>query len=57
MSNETLFKEYYRIPPSMYEDVKKHIQKMLDIVVIFPSRSPLASEVILVHTKDGKLHF
>ena len=50
------FKEQYRcIPPGMYDEVKVHIQEMLDVGAIRPSNSPLASAVILVWKKDGKL--
>ena len=37
------FKEAYRrIPPQMYDEVKTHIQEMLDLGAIRPSNSPLA---------------
>ena len=50
------FKEWYRcIPPGMYGEVKAHIQEMLDVGTIRPSNSPLASAVVLVQKKDGKL--
>ena len=52
------FKEWYRhIPPGMYEEVKAHIQEMLDVGVIRPSNSSWASAVVLVQMKDGKLWF
>ena len=52
------FKEWYRcIPPGMYEEVKVHIQEMLDVGAIRPSNSPWASAVVLVWKKDGKLQF
>ena len=41
----------------MYEEVKTHIQEMLDIGAIHPSKSPWASVVVLVWKKDGKLRF
>ena len=41
----------------MYEEVKEHIQEMLDVGVIRPSNSPWASAVVLVQKKDGKLWF
>ena len=41
----------------MYEEVKAHIQEMLDIGAIHPSNSPWASDVVLVWKKDGKLRF
>ena len=41
----------------MYEEVKVHIQEMLDVGAIRPSNSPQASAVVLVQKKDGKLWF
>ena len=41
----------------MYDEVKAHIQEMLDVGVIRPSNSPWDSAVILVWKKDGKLQF
>ena len=41
----------------MYEEVKAHIQEMLDVGAIRPSNSPWASSVVLVQKKDGKLWF
>ena len=56
VNDPVLFKEQYRhIPPGMYDEVKVHIQKILDVGAIRPSNSPWASAVILVWKKDGKL--
>ena len=41
----------------MYDEVKVHIQEMLDVGAIRPSNSPWASAVVLIHKKDGKLRF
>ena len=41
----------------MYEEVKAHIQEMLDIGANHPSNSPWVSAVVLVQKKDGKLRF
>ena len=41
----------------MYEEVREHLKETLHIGVIWPSHSPLASLVILVCKKDGKLQF
>ena len=50
------FKERYRcIPPGMYEEVKAHIQEMLDVGTIRSSNSPWASTVVLGRKEDGKL--
>ena len=39
----------------MYNEVKAHIQEMLDVGAIGPSNSPWASALVLVYKKDGKL--
>ena len=50
------FKESYRrIPPQMYDEVKAHIQEMLDLGAIRHSNSPWASAIVLVRKKDGRL--
>ena len=41
----------------MYDDVRAHIQEMLDIGAIQRSHSPWASVVVLVWRKDGSLRF
>ena len=41
----------------MYEEVREHLKEMLEIGAIWPSYSPWASLVLLVHTKHGKLQF
>ena len=58
LTNQTPFKERYRcIPPHMYDDVRAHIQEMLDIGAICKSHSLWASAVVLVCKKDGGLRF
>ena len=58
LSDRTPFKERYRrIPPHQYEEVRKHLQEMLDIGAICRCISPWASPVVLVHKKDGSLWF
>ena len=52
------FKESYRrIPPQMYDEVKAHIQEMLDLGAIRHSNSPWPSAIVLVRKKDGRLRF
>ena len=41
----------------MYDDVRAHIQEMLDIGAICKLQSPWASTVVLVWKKDGSLRF
>ena len=58
LTDPTPFKECYRcIPPGLYDEVKAHIQEMLDKGAVHPSNSPWASAVVLVWKKDGKLRF
>ena len=58
LTNPVPFKEAYRrIPPQMYDEVKTHIQEMLDLGAIRPSNSPWASAIVLVRKKDGRLRF
>ena len=54
LDDKTSFKErYQRIPPHQYEEVKKHLQEMLDIGAIQQSTSPCTSPAVLVCKKDG----
>ena len=58
LTDQTPFKEHYRhIPTHMYDDVRAHIQEMLDISAIHWLHSPWASAVVLVQKKDGGLRF
>ena len=47
VNDPVLFKEQYRhIQPGMYDEVKVHIQEMLDVGAIQPSNSPWEVEVL-----------
>ena len=52
------FKERYRrIPPHLYEEVKAHLQEMVEVGAIRRSFSPWASAVVLVRKKGGRHRF
>ena len=52
------FKERFRwIAPLLVEEVREHIQEMLDGGAIHPSQSPWCNTVVLVRKKDGGLRF
>ena len=52
------FKEHFRcIPPPLLDEVRQHINEMLEAGAIRPSNSPWCNAVVLVHKKDGGLCF
>ena len=58
LDDYTPFKERYRhIPPHQYEEVKQHLEEMLEVGAISKSKSPWASAVVLFRKKDGSLRF
>ena len=58
LNDYTPFKERYRrVPPHLYEEVRKHLKEMVEIGAIRKSNSPWASAVVLVRKKDGSLRF
>ena len=58
LDNYTPFKERYRrIPPNLFDEVKKHLKEMIEVGAIQKSSSPWASAVVLVRKKDGSLRF
>ena len=58
VTDQTPFKECYQcIPLHMYDDLKAHLQEMLDNGAIQKLHSLGASAVVLVWKKDGSLRF
>ena len=58
LTDQWPFKERCRrIPPHLFEEVKQHLQEMLEVGAIKRSLSPWASEMVLVRKKDGGLSF
>lgn len=46
---------FRRIPPTQFQEVKRHIQELLDKDIIRKSSSPYASPVVIVRKKDGSI--
>ena len=46
---------YRRIPPAALDEVRKHIEGLLDKGVIQPSSSPWASPIVVVKKKSGEI--
>ena len=58
MHDPSTFKlPYHRIPPAMYDEVRKHLQEMLALDAIRVSQSPYASPVVLIRKPNGKIRF
>ena len=55
MDHQTFKERYRRIPPHLFEEVKQHLQEMVEVGAIRRSFSPWASTVVLVRKKDGSL--
>ena len=52
------FKERLRnIPSGLLDEVKEHLNHMLDVGAIKPSKSAWSNTVVLVHKEDGVLRF
>ena len=58
LKDDIPFKEKPRTnPPSMFEEVRKHLKEMETLGVIRRSQSPYASNVVIVRKKSGALRF
>lgn len=56
LNDETPFKQRFRrIPPSMLDEVRDHIEQQLSAGIIRRSHSPFSSNVVLVRKKNGEL--
>ena len=56
LTKSELFKEQFPcISPPLIEEVREHIQEMLDGRAICPSNSPWCNAVMLVRKKNGTL--
>ena len=58
VTDEKPFKERLRnIPSGLLDEVKDHLNHILDVGVIKPSKSAWSNAVVLVWKKDGGLRF
>ena len=58
VTSDTPFKEWFRwILPPLVEEVRSHLQEMLESGAIRPSQSAWCNAVVLVQKKDGSLWF
>jgi hypothetical protein len=56
LTKDIPFKQRYRrIPPGMFKEVRDHLQQLLEAGVIWKSKSPFSSNVVLVRKKNGDL--
>jgi transposase InsO family protein len=56
LTDDVPFKlRHHRIPPSMYQELRSHLQGLLDQSVIRKSHSPWSSNVVLVKKKDKSI--
>ena len=55
LDHEPFKERFRRIAPPLVEEVRQHIQEMLDGGAICPSQSPWCNAVVLVRKKDGSL--
>lgn len=56
-TNEPFKESYRRVPPALIDEVREHLQEMLDMGAIRPSQSPYSSNVVIVRKKDGSIRF
>ena len=58
VTNNEPFKEWFRcILPLLLEEVRTHVNDMLQAGAFRPSSTPWCNAVVLVWKKDGGLHF
>ena len=57
MKDEPFKERFRRIAPPLVDEVRQHIQEMLDSGTIRPSQSPWCNAMVQVRKKDGSLRF
>ena len=54
-TDQPIAHRYRRIPPSQLDEVRKHLDSLLEKKIITPSTSPYAAPVVIVRKKDGSI--
>ena len=54
-TEEPIAQTFRRIPPNQFEEVKRHIEDLLQVGIIQESYSPYAAPMVLARKKDGSL--
>ena len=58
LENEDPFKDpYRRIPPALIQEIREHLNEMIEAGAIRPSKSPFSSNVVIARKKDGSIRF
>ena len=55
VDNSPFKQKHRRIPPAMIDELRRHIEELLSSGIIRKSKSPWASNVVLVRKKIGNL--
>lgn len=58
LNKDEPFKDAYRrIPPGMIQEIREHLEEMIQAGAIRESESPYSSNVVIVRKKDGSIRF
>ena len=55
VDEQPVAQRHRRIPPQLFQEVKQHLQELLDKGVIIPSKSDYAAPIVLARKKSGAL--
>lgn len=55
IDNKPMRQPYRRIPPTQFQEVRRHLQDMVEAGAIRSSQSPYASPIVVARKKDGSI--
>jgi hypothetical protein len=55
-AEDLIYIKQFRIPEAQREAVQKHIEELLKLGVVRPSRSKFNSPIFVINKKDGGMH-